>query len=169
MNGHAKRPSRHSIIPSIVIAVVIVMSLVAGGLIYWYKYRPADTSHITYTYSHSAKFTDAQMRGATQKTTEVFSKFTGCVINTISYDEQEANDLLASEIQTEKEYPGSSSSLYEAYKQHGANRVFIDTVAFTCDDSADISLEHGTQERMTDILYLDADGKTWHEIEYGTA
>lgn len=149
----------------VAICVLLLVVVAVTGVVHWFGSRPADTSHIDYSFSASGKFTDAQLKAAGRKTAEVFSGFTGCTIERISYDEHRADGLLDLEDQAKAASPSYTSAIYDAYKRYGRDRIFIATVDFTCDGS-DASLSAGEQS-MTDYLYLDDDGKTWTEIDHG--
>ncbi|WP_158276262.1 hypothetical protein [Bifidobacterium callitrichidarum] len=167
MTASPSMPHRNRTPCAVTLAVIVIaLAAIAGGLwLHRYADRPADTSHIDYSFSASGKFTDAQLKAAGHKTAEVFSGFTGCTIERISYDEHRADGLLDLEDQAKAASPSYTSAIYDAYKRYGRDRIFIATVDFTCDGS-DASLSAGEQS-MTDYLYLDDDGKTWVEIDHG--
>lgn len=162
--AHSPNSSGHG--RQIIVACIAVILLIGAGVgLAWYVDRPADTSHITYSFSKSSKFTDAQLQTAGQTTAKVFSEFKGCTIEKISYDEQMADRMLDLEDKFKAESAAYSSAIYEAYKQYGRDRIFMATVDFTC-DGTNASLSTGEQS-MTDYLYLNNDGKTWTEIDHG--
>ncbi|PLS24748.1 hypothetical protein Tam1G_1336 [Bifidobacterium imperatoris] len=130
----------------VVIAVLIVVALCVFEK--WWMDRPADTSHVQYSYSASSKFDKAQLDAAGKTVTQSFSGFTGCTLNKVSYDEAAANKFLDWE-----------------YDENDRERMFVATVDFTCDGS-DMSLSKGPQS-MTWYLRLNNDGKTWTEIDHG--
>ncbi|KFI92502.1 hypothetical protein BISA_0904 [Bifidobacterium saguini DSM 23967] len=128
------------VIAGIAVLVVVMLCVVAN--------RPADTSHVQYTYSASSKFSKAQLDAAGKTVTRSFSGFTGCTLNKVSYDESTADKFLDWE-----------------YDENDRERMFVATVDFTCDGS-DMSLSKGPQS-MSWYLRLNDDGKTWKEIDHG--
>ncbi|MBW3091408.1 hypothetical protein KIH79_00265 [Bifidobacterium sp. 82T10] len=163
---HGGRGRLSPMIVTILAVAVPILVIVGGlGLSYWYTHRTADTSHIIYEYSRSAKFTKVQLDAAGHKTAEVFSVFSGCTIERISYDETRADRLLNLEDESKAESPSYWSAIYDAYHRYGRSRIFIATVDLTCDGS-DATLSSGEQS-MTDYLYLNDDGRTWTEIDHG--
>lgn len=165
-NDHDGRGRMSPVILTVLAVAVPILVIVGGlGLSYWYTHRTADTSHIIYEYSRSAKFTKAQLDAAGRKTADVFSDFGGCTIERIAYDETQADRLLDLEDESKAASPSYWSRIYDAYHRYGRNRIFSATVDFTC-DGGDASLGSGEQS-MTDYLYLNDDGRTWTEIDHG--
>ncbi|WP_152209607.1 hypothetical protein [Bifidobacterium cebidarum] len=145
MNEQDKQGYRWgAVIAGVAVLVVVVWCVFAK----WWMNRPADTSHVQYSYSASSKFDKAQLDAAGRTVTQSFSGFSGCTLNKVSYDEATANRMLE-----------------WGYDTEDHNRMFVATVYFTCDGS-DPSLSKGAQS-MSWYLRLNDDGKTWTEIDYG--
>ncbi|KFI97454.1 hypothetical protein [Bifidobacterium stellenboschense] len=150
----------------VVIAVIIVLAVVGlFAFARWWSDRPGDIAHARYTYSASDRFTRKQLDAAGKTIANAFTGFGGCTLDKVAYDETRTDRILDLEDKTKRESPSYSSSIYEAYKRYGRDRILMADVDFTC-DGFEPSLSRGPQS-MTWYLLLDDDGETWTEIDHG--
>lgn len=153
---------RYGIIIAIVTVILVVAICVFAR---WWMHRPADTSHVQYSYSSSTRFSKAQLDAAGRTITQSFSTLTGCTLHKVTYDEAKTDEMLDLEDKAKSASPDYWSSVYDAYQQYGRDRIFMATVDFDCDGS-DPSLPDGPQS-MTWYLRLNDDGRTWTEVDHG--
>lgn len=160
-----RHPHRDVIKGVAVSAGIILIAAGAFALANLWSSRPADTSHIRYSYSASDRFTRAQLDAAGRTVTDRFSDFHGCTLNEVSYDESKTDAALDSEERAKRESPSYDSSIYEAYRRYGRDRILMARADFTCDGTY-APLGRGDQT-MEWYLRLDDDGRTWTEIDHG--